>query len=479
MNDWLTRVAAAARRNPRTAGFFVTAALLSVAALREKHTAQYGDAAGYWWLAKTFETSDGFSFSNYYAYLRTYSVPFFVYLIQKAAAGLSIPDMVFFRVVSAFLGAAVLAVALPTLFGRVFAVRLTLSPVLAFCLLGFIYWRGHLLQPLSDFPALLALAVGLLYLPTDLPGRWGAAAALAGGICLGLAANARPINESALWSSGLLVCWHLWRTRTAAVRVAALAFVGGVTLSVLPQAFVNQRIYRTSNPFAHSSAEARLPSLYLQQLAWGVAIQKYETNVGGGGFPISIIFADVAGQDLSGFDRARDPRDLAQEPALRKYLEMVVRHPLFFARAYLRHLFNGLDVAYPDLYLERVAPRSALLAAANFAMICVAITWCIRRWRTIQFRGAEWRVALAATFLLPALLAIPTAVEPRFLLPAWTLIYGFVIFRLGRREVFELLRSPSNLLIAAAAVAGCFTLASATYSHIQGAPASYSTWSWW
>lgn len=251
--------------------------------------------------------------------------------------------------------AALFATALPTLLARVFAARLTAARTAAFAVLCFIYWRGHLLHPLSDLPALLFLTVGVLYLRVPDDRDWSHWHAFVCGGCLAAAANVRPINEAALAGAVLLVSW--WFVRAASRRRAVLSaglFTLGVCLVAAPQAIVNSRTLGTRNPFAHPSTSPIAPNLYLQQLVWGASIQRYETNIGDT-FPVSAIFTDRRGQELLGLDLRSDPRNSAHEAQLSVsgYIRLVSRAPLFFASAYLRHLFNGLDVAYPTPYSRK------------------------------------------------------------------------------------------------------------------------------
>jgi len=86
-------------------------------------------------------------------------------------------------------------------------------------------------------------------------------------------------------------------------------------------------------------------------------------------------------------------------------------------------------------------------------------------------------LSLLAIFMLPALATIPTAMEPRFMLPLWALVYGVFTFRLlNGNELTRLFRTWYVAPVAALGVIVCFTLASGTYMHIRGAPRAFQTW---
>ena len=93
--------------------------------------------------------------------------------------------------------------------------------------------------------------------------------------------------------------------------------------------------------------------------------------------------------------------------------------------------------------------------------------------------GGRARVALlpCSHLVLPALLAIPTAIEPRFLLPLWILIYGFVVFRVAVGDALRALVRPWKVVpVVALEIHACCAHASETYSQILGAPPSFEIW---
>jgi hypothetical protein len=488
LRGWANPVVKVVSWDARALNFVAMSALLLVWHGSAVGGAMYGDAAGYWALAHSFGDSHHFSFDGYADHLRGYSLPLMLHGVQQAALALGVDDVVFFRGVSACVGSAVFAIAAPSLFTHILDAPRSVARTAVFCLLGLVFWRGHFMYSLSDFPALLLMTVGVLCLPPCPGGTWTRARALTSGICLTLAANARPVYAVSLLGAALLVSWSVAiahdRPR-AAVPVAL--FVLGVTVVLLPQSAINRRLLGTRNPFAHGRASLRQPSLYMQQLAWGVAIQRYETNIGAG-FPSAVIFLDSRGQKLLLEDLAQDPRAAISRIRLgpQGYLRLVSEHPVFFASAFGRHLFNGLDVAYSTPYVDRIAPRSATVALVNYIILCLAAVQASLRRSGLPASGGSprrsgpgWRLSLGAVFVLPALVAIPTAVEPRFVLPLWMLIHGYVVFRLSWRGMLALFRRWYVAPAVALGVLVCFGIASATYSLIGGAPASYDVWCLW
>ena len=282
----------------------VTAVALMVSAQSVTSPALYGDSAHYWALAGSFHVDGRFSLDGFNEALRGYALPLFLYGIQRAAAARGVDPLALFRLVSALLGAALFALAMPSLLTRAAGMRGSIVAVLAYCGLCATYWHGHLVYPLSDIPAALLLVTGTCALPWDPERPWDVGRALIAGFSLALTANVRPINEAALFAAMLLLGIH-WRAHRSGVPGAqttrAIASFGlAVAIATWPQSSINHRVFATWNPFVHRAADQTAPSLYVQQLGWGLSIQRYETNVGTTSFPVGVMFTDATGQALVG-----------------------------------------------------------------------------------------------------------------------------------------------------------------------------------
>jgi hypothetical protein len=477
----LEQVLAFLRRRPLAISFVVTSIVLIANLLSVSNKTLYGDADNYWSLARTFSNGGLFPFAQYTDRLRGYSLPFMLFGIQRAASIAALDPILVFRTVSALTGAAVFGIVLPALFTRLLGVTVTLRMAIVFAALAVVYWRGHLLYSLSDVPAVLLLAAGLLLLPAAPGGPWTIGAAALSGACLAVAANTRPVYEIALLASVALVCWHTAKSsRSRRVMLSIAAFTAGIAVVLMPQSLINSRIFGTRNPFAHREVRSTQPDLYVRQLAWGIGIQKYETNIGPN-FPVAVMFLDTRGLELLQVDALHDPRSAIDRLrlSLADYLALLTRHPLFFASAYARHLFNGLDVAYSTPYVTRMSPRDLPFALFNYVMLGFAAAGGVWSLTGIAWGQYRWNAALAAAFLLPSALAIPTAIEPRFLMPLWLFACGVTVFRFPRWE-----RRGARAVLAYVAAVVLFAIvgvaiAATTYSQIQNAPSSFDLWCIW
>lgn len=109
-----------------------------------------------------------------------------------------------------------------------------------------------------------------------------------------------------------------------------------------------------------------------------------------------------------------------------QYFGLIFGHPVTMAALLARHLINGFDQRYSTPYVERLDNGShRWLRAASFTLIFLALLRLL--WPTARrsLGTARWRYLVA--LLLGCLTAVPSAMESRYLLPAYLLSYMLVL----------------------------------------------------
>ena len=420
------------------------------------------DAAEYWELSLKFTPPGGFSLLAYDEPLRGYLGPLLVLPARLLCHLTGWSMLAGARVLGAGWAALLFGLALPALWTRATGRALGGGRWLALLGLGFIFWRDYFNFTLSDLPALtlLLLALGGL-------GRRGWGWAGAAGLLLAASINVRPIYLACL--PGVL--WLLVDSGryTARRHVAAslAALVAGAACVLLPQLLINQRHFGQASPLVLAQRPGKEP-LYLRQLAWGTAFQRYETSLVPA-IPRSLVYADSAGQ-----------RALAAVPGGRfhsysEFLTFLARHPFSSAARYARHLFNGLDIRYPTPYPTRLhPPGQAGLRLLNYALLGLGVWLALARGRSTRQRPSPGAAppatvlptAVLLALLLPCLLTLPTLMECRFLLPLHLLLLTGVA---ATWRPLAWWRSPRGtgrrlavLALAAGWLWGCWQLSEAT-----------------
>lgn len=419
------------------------------------------DAELYWFISIYFHKAGSLSLQNFHDGMRGYVLPLLLLPARIAQFYSGLPPLWFTRLLGAASAAGGFGLLGPLLWqavrGR--AVPLPWPRRLVFAGLGFLLWRDHFNFPLADFPALWMLGLSLLLL-YRWPGRLGWA--LAAGLCLAAATNIRPVYLASV-PFVLLVQWaRLPAALPAGRRAGAVAaLLLGAALVLAPQWLINWRHFGQNTPLVLAQDANIAPgTLYRLKLLHGLEFQKYETALDPAYPQAQLFFFDPAGRR---FVRAHH---LTELPAVTDYARLVLRHPVFLARVYLRHLFNGLDVQYPTPYVRQVYAPTWSLALLNYTVWFGAALVAWHRRRQLS-RG---QVLVLAALLVPCLLIIPTEIECRYLLPLHLLLYALVGF--GWPAAWRPWAVPARRLgllgvVFAAFLVGCFALSASTQAQLE------------
>ena len=229
--------------------------------------------------------------------------------------------------------------------------------------------------------------------------------------------------------------------------VRLLIFMVGLLIMFAPQVMINVKNFKIYSPFVQTQVVYG-ESLFVKQLSWGIEIQKFEGNIGNI-YPVApIYFLDRHGENillLHGYKS--EARTVAgqigpdQPLSLKKYIQLVFNAPLDFLLIYMRHLFNGLDIVTPTPYIYNVFQNAILLRFLNYTVLFSSVVYL---WRQGFSNNNGFNVFLIFILALPSLMAIPGAMEVRFMLPAFFMVYGIVSY-FAMPQLIGSLRQHANI----------------------------------
>lgn len=439
------------------AAFAVFAALLFVA--QRKHAIEFFpyDSSTYWALAV-----DPWSLPAS-AFIRGYFFPAVLGGWVAALSAIGVAQVEAFRLFSSLVYSAALTILLPETYRLLAGGRTSLVRRLCPALLLALLFPGLFLFPLSDVPAALLMwtAVMLLLRSVAPTASRSLVLALLAGCAAGAAYNTRTIY---LFSVGLLVLGLLLQARARWRELCCFAL--GIVLIGVPQLALNLRMHDQASLDPTVSYVGG--NLFLKQLVWGMGVQKYETYMvdGMGG----LTYPDPAGTRLQARISKEDTIDTV--PA---YLLAVVRNPMPFLGLYGRHFVNGLDVRDGRVYMTHPPDGKTL---TSFACISVLLLATLSLVAGSSGRGAQLphpvlRWTCVGALVLPALLAIPGAVETRFLLPLHMFLYVAAAGTWSTAAIGASLRSRPLLIgaLALLAYATFFAVTQNTLAQVSAAAA--------
>ena len=227
----------------------------------------------------------------------------------------------------------------------------------------------------------------------------------------------------------------------------------------LPQMAINHHHRDSWSPTLDGAKE-----IGTGQLAWGLVLQKYETYVGPSSeYPDQrVLYFDPVANDV------REAEGISEITSYGDYVEVVLRHPAAMAASYALHTFNGIDVRHATPYIRDLRrshfTASLLLYTLVFAGLARLLLSSARRGL------GEIRWVALGLLIVPALTAIPGAIEPRFFLPLHLIVLTLVCFGPGRTASFFGGSTRRRVLLVVAYISFmvvCVTLSAATRAQIE------------
>ncbi|WP_022822781.1 hypothetical protein [Hymenobacter norwichensis] len=408
------------------------------------------DAGHYWELAVGFQQHhQSFSLLNFHDPTRGYLAALlqFPALMVRFFTGCSMPTAA--KVMGTGWATLLFAFLIPEVWQSVSRRPVSGGRWLLLILLAFCFWRDYFSFTTTDMPALSLLLLALWAVS-----RAGISWWLVAGLSLAAAFNSRPMYLAAVLPTLLLAGW--WNRQHQGLGwVRWLALAVGVSVALAPQLAINRLYFNSNSPLvlARVSSQQTTP-LYLKQLTWGTRVLRYDTNQ-----DRALIYADSAGLALLRREGLREYQSYTQ------FLWVAARHPLNYGWRYVRHLFNGLDVWQPTPYLfQKYEPVRFWVQLLNYSVLGAGLSVLLR---LPPGRLPGWpRAGMLLALLLPCLVAIPTAIETRFLLPLHLLLLALAAFWFSPGQLRQWPRL-AVVLLAGLWLGGCFWLSDSTARTLQ------------
>lgn len=329
------------------------------------------------------------------------------HLVFRTTTALGLPEVSGFHAFSGLLFAVLTTAVAPALMARLLRRPIGPMPAFAFACVVLFFFGGYFLHPQVDFLALVLFlsSVALVLHAMERVGWWPplvlAALLFAGAV----AARFNYIVALPLLIPVLL--------GGKAERKRKFALVAAFALPVLLLVAV-QSLAR-----AEPSGQQRVLRMQLTQ---GLRVQKIEWNAGDVRYPGGIEVPDRAGQAVLEAVPGR-PHWLTE----RQYVDVVLEHPLTVATIWVRHLFNGLDLWYDEVYVTDLQSGRLARSFLNYTLLFFA--WLAVRLHARQWVAGDGRLAWTALAVVaPALSAVPFVIEVRFFIPMLVFAHALALF---------------------------------------------------
>ena len=317
--------------------------------------------------------------------------------------------------------------------------RLFIGSVLFFILWLF-FWLDYLVYSLSDFPALFfcaAFVFCLLRIESFIVNKNRSVFCTAAGLMfLGLLAGASAYasyNIRAVYLYGIIasLIWWLLRNRHHGIglMMCGTGIVLGALIIAYPQMCVNKKYNDTYLPLV-PTVNFSTVDLKNWQIAQGLTVDRYETFAGKDSVQIpQMRFDDKAGISLEKKEKVSAGISLTQ------LVELVFKYPLDIAGIYSRHLINYLTTVWRQAYITDLRVNTAWVVLPGIVL------WLIFFYQLFLIKREQWKNWLKneawamVPFISICLFMIPAAVEVRFFIAAYSIMYGYLAWRADFRTM--------------------------------------------
>lgn len=426
--------------------------LINIYMIKSFPNSMFYDSKHYMDLSSSFIKDNSFKLTNYNEPLRGYLFPLILYLINILGSLLKFQNIIFFYRINAII--------IFTLFNyyilyefisKIFQTNSEkkLERIIFILIINY-SWIGLYMYSLSDFWSILFVVTGLYCLQKSYSKeRSSQLLVITSGIFIAGAYYIRPIYLISLVIIGI----YLLIKRD----IKRLLMIGlGIFIIGFPQLWINIKNFDLYSFFIPTQIIYNGRSLYLQQLFWGVFVQRYETNIN------HLIFsnAQVIYEDLLGKEILKNT-NLQEFKSYYEYITFLLKNITTIIFMYAKHFFNIFDHYFPTIYIENIFKNRILFSSLNYTIWYLFFINIKSKLLIIKKENYIYIIS----FLIPVFISIPTALEIRFVLPLYLIGYFISIESLFKYKKYCKI---SNLIQYCTFIIVSFSLSILIFSNIVG-----------
>lgn len=397
---------------------------------------EYPWDSGYYWSVAD-SVWDGWKLLvlNYPETFRGYFFPLVVSVFKKLFHGVW-----GWRILSTLMSAGEFALILPYLFDNdLSTLEKKLRPVLSYGV--FLFMWGYFLQfPLSDFPAMLFCSGGIALLKS-VEHKKSRFFVLIGSLFAGVLFYASYNTRSVyLYAIILFLLFYIGRLRRK-ILCNLIAILVGVILLAIPQSMINHQYVDSYSPRVYSEQmNGYASNLQMQQIYWGIEMPRFEGYIDpeltGGCY-----YFDPTGKFLLGLE-GYTPGD----SGWKGFIKLWVRYPLDMTGIYVKHFISAMTPGdIQQVYVTRMHRDKGVISCVSILMWI--ITGIMLADSIQNKRIDKKKMGAIVPLCVPALMQAMGAVEIRFFLPVYVLMYYYLFSGIDRHRLIKLFRDHAMVVL--------------------------------
>ena len=202
----------------------------------------------------------------------------------------------------------------------------------------------------------------------------------------------------------------------------------GCCIAAWPQMIINQQWYGVFSPMVFTGYGSK-DNLFVAQLSWGIQYPRYETYVGDGQiYPYAGMFFSSPAGVLASAE--------AEINTISDFIIWVFTHFLQACGLYFEHCISGITIFYTEVYIEDINVN-VLAYVLNCGLFLITFTGIVASGSILKKMIVHWPVFI---LIIPAILTMPGALEIRFFLPIYVLIYCYFGMKMDFRKSIQFVK---------------------------------------
>ncbi len=289
-----------------------------------------------------------------------------------------------------------------------------------FLILFFFY--GLIIYPLSDmYAALFCITSGFLVYRAANCNESGCKRYIEyffAGFFLYLTYNIRTIYQLSIFAFVIIIIIFEINKKGGVSRAICsnAIFIIGVLSAAIPQFIINWNKYEIISPWINNQ------NLFAQQLYWGLQYSRYATWVGDAELHTpGMYFVDSTGMQITS-----EWSGLNLPITIKSYVMMFFKFPLEYIAIIGKHVWNAFFVLFPEQYILDLNENRVFYAVVSLLII---FAFCVLLFKDLKLKKVEVKnMVFMLSLAFPSIAIMFGAVEERFMLLPYLLIYGYISF---------------------------------------------------
>lgn len=292
----------------------------------------------------------------------------------------------------------------------------------------YVYFFGNAMQyPISDFPALFFMSVGLCLLKLANGCEKNKLIWFAAGMTLYITYNIRVVY---LYGIVVAVIYYVFKKKRNRISVILMLFIilFGAGLAATPQMLINYKYIDEFTPIVQTSEYNEYErSLETQQIIWGISNDRAEGYIGDKTlYPSELLaYLDVAGNEIVARENVAN-----KSFPIGTYLKLWISYPLDLIALYTRHIISLSIPLYRDVYIKDLMVNKSGTICVSLLILMICWLDIMRKWSIKQLVLNINTISLC----VPCFLEAAGAPEIRFFLPIYVMLYWTVGSEIDYKE---------------------------------------------